>query len=136
MEAKGCAKPMVWQDSRRRFYWAVRARVARSRALARLAEAKPSSTHEYRSSLLDSLACIDAAAENRTIAESLEQLDISKTLTQLKVDHLWHSLLEMINQDRKATVDNLLNFVDELSEEEKGRLGSALQSTSDRSREC
>jgi hypothetical protein len=41
----------------------------------------------------------------------------------------------MINKARKAAIDNLLNFVDKLSEE-KGRLGSVLQSTKDRSCEC
>jgi acetyl-CoA carboxylase/biotin carboxylase 1 len=55
LEAKGCAKPMVWPQARRHFYWAVRARVARSRALCSLAEADPNASYEYRSRLLDTL---------------------------------------------------------------------------------
>ena len=41
MEAKGCAKPCVWKDARRHFYWSLRARLARTAALAQLAEADP-----------------------------------------------------------------------------------------------
>jgi acetyl-CoA carboxylase/biotin carboxylase 1 len=132
MEAKGCAKPAVWTDARRRFYWLVRARVARSAALAKFAEASPASTHADRSQLLDSLASTDATSDARAVAESIERLDLSKAIAQLKAEHLLRSLLDLANQDRQATMDTLLRLVDELSEEEKGSLGSALQTSAQR----
>jgi acetyl-CoA carboxylase/biotin carboxylase 1 len=135
MEAKGCAKSMVWKDSRRWFYWALRARLARSAALTKLAEASPASSHEYRSRLLDDLASVDATSDNRVVAEALEQIDLSRTVTQLKADHLLRSLLDVVNEDRKAAMDSLLRLVDELSEEERASLGSVLRDPAPRSGE-
>ena len=82
MEAKGCAKPAVWKDARRHFYWAVRGRVARSSALAQLAEANPESTFEYRSRLLNSIAFVDKTTDPRIAAETLEKLDLTPTVAQ------------------------------------------------------
>src|SRR5262249_36000506 len=105
MEAKGCAKSMMWKDARRHFYWAVRARVARSSALAKIAEANPDATFEYRSRLLDNLACIEPTTSYPEAAAKLEQLDISKTIAQIRSDRLAQELLQMINKDRAATVN-------------------------------
>jgi len=127
MEAKGCAKPAVWKDARRRFYWAVRARVARSSALAMLAEASPGTTLEYRSRLLNSIASIDPTTDPRIVAEKLEQLDLTKTVAQLKIDYLMRSLLDVAHLDRKTAMDGLLRLVDNLSEDERSGLKVALQ---------
>jgi acetyl-CoA carboxylase/biotin carboxylase 1 len=126
MEAKGCAKPVVWKDARRVFYWAIRARVARSSALAKIAEANPDATYESRSKLLDSLACITPTTDHREAAAKLEQLDITKTVTQIKADGLVRNLLQMINQDRKAAMDGLARLVDNLTDEEKIALQTVL----------
>ncbi|EMD38813.1 hypothetical protein CERSUDRAFT_112545 [Gelatoporia subvermispora B] len=127
MEAKGCAKPMSWKDARRRFYWAVRAKVARSAALAQLAQASPDSTSEYRTRLLDSLASIEPSTDARTVAETLEALDLAPTVAQLKADNLMRRMLALAHEDRKATVDGLVRLVDNLSEDERVSLLSALQ---------
>ncbi|KAI0358341.1 acetyl CoA carboxylase [Trametes cingulata] len=129
MEAKGCAKPMVWKDARRRFYWAVRAKVARSAALAQLAEASPESTFEYRTRLLESLAGIESATDPKVVAEALENLDLSSTVAQLKADHLARRMLELAHEDKKATVDGLVRLIDNLADDEKLALINALQNS-------
>lgn len=127
MEAKGCAKAMVWKDARRKFYWAVRAKVARSTAMAKLAEASPDSTFEYRSGLLSSLTNINDQTDIRVAAQTLETLDLSGTVTQLKADHLARRMLALSHEDRKATLDGLVRLVNNLSDEEKTSLLTALQ---------
>ena len=127
MEAKGCAKPTQWKNARRHFYWATRARVARSAALAQLAEASPGSSFEYRSGLLDTLAGIDATTSHRTAAEKLEALDISGTLVKLQADHLMRRLVQLTREDRKASLDSMMRLADNLSDDERQSLIDALQ---------
>ncbi|KAG6886203.1 hypothetical protein C0993_010765 [Termitomyces sp. T159_Od127] len=128
MEAKGCAKPAVWKNARRHFYWAVRARIARSAALANLAEASPNSTAEYRTRLLDSLIQIEPQSDYRKVAEALENLDLSQTVIQLKADHLMRRLIDLTKEDRKATLDGLIRLADHLTLDEKASLMTVLQS--------
>lgn len=128
MEAKGCAKPTVWKDARRHFYWAVRARVARSSALAQLAEANPESTLEYRTRLLSSIAFVDKTTDPRTAAETLEKLDLIPTVAQLKSDYLMRRLLDMAQLDRKAMMNSLTRLADNLSDDDRTSLISVLQS--------
>ncbi|KAF8647743.1 hypothetical protein AX16_006578 [Volvariella volvacea WC 439] len=130
MEAKGCAKPAVWKDARRFFYWAVRARVAKSSILRDLAEASPQSTHEYRVNLLESLTGIDATTPYREVAEALEKLDLSQTLLQLKSDHLMRSMVDLVKEDRKVALDGLVRLADNLSDDERSALVSLLQNSS------
>lgn len=130
MEAKGCAKAMVWKGARRHFYWAVRAKLARTAAMVQLADASPDSTVEYRARLLESLASIDSTTDYRVMAETLETLDLFATVAQLKADHLMRSMLALAQEDRKATMDGLVRLVDNLSEDEKATLISALQTSS------
>jgi len=130
MEAKGCAKPMVWKDARRHFYWAVRARVLRSAALAQIANASPGSTIDYRIRLLNSLASLETTTEYREMAEKLENLDLSPTTIQLKADHLIRSLIELAKEDKKTTLDGFIRMADHLSDEDRLSLITVLQSTS------
>lgn len=129
MEAKGCAKPMRWKNARRHFYWAVRARVVRSAALADLTEASPDSTFEYRIRLLDSVASLDPTSDYREVAEKLDKLDLTRTVAQLKADHLTRQLIDLNKEDRKAAMDGLLRLVDHLSEEDRACLTGVLQSS-------
>lgn len=129
MEAKGCAKPAQWKNARRQFYWAVRARVARSAALADLAEASPGSTFQYRSRLLDSVASLEPTTEYREVAEKLDKLDLTATNAQLKADHLTRQLIELSKENRKATMDGLLRLMDHLSDEDRASLVGVLQSS-------
>ena len=127
MEAKGCAKPVVWKNSRRHFYWAVRARIAKSSVLANLAEAAPDTSFDYRSQLLYSLAGIERTADYRRTAEVLEKLDISQTLAQLKADRLLSQLIQLTKDDRKATLDSFTRLVENFSNEEKVTLLTVLK---------
>jgi acetyl-CoA carboxylase/biotin carboxylase 1 len=127
MEAKGCAQSMVWKDARRRFYWAVRARLAQSTALDTLEAASPESTHEYRIKLLHSLASLGDAAGDEAIATALERLDLTDAVSRLKGDHLTTQLTELARHDRKSMVNGLVRFVEGLSDEEKIALRTALQ---------
>jgi len=118
MEAKGCAKPAQWKVARRFFYWAVRARLARSAALRALAEASPESTFEYCTRLLSSLTGIEQAVGYKEEAEAIEQLDLTVTVAELKANHLADHLVELMKEDRKAALDSLLRFAEGLSEDE------------------
>jgi acetyl-CoA carboxylase / biotin carboxylase 1 len=129
MEAKGCAKPMTWKDARRYFYWALRARVARSRHLAQLSAASPGLSLEERSEILEELASIDATTDNRAAAEALERVDISSTVTRLKSEQLVRSILELTRENHKATISGLVRFADNLSDEDRSTLITALQSS-------
>ena len=125
MEAKGCAKPAVWKEARRYFYWATRARLARSNALAQLAIAGPSQSREYRERLLNDLSGIDEKSDHQTIAQALEALDLSSTVAQLRTEHLLQQLLG----DRKSLVDGFVRLVDGLTESEKTTVLTALKDT-------
>lgn len=127
MEAKGCAKPALWKNARRYFYWAVRARVARSAALADLADASPGTSFKHRSQLLDDLASIEPGMDYRQMSEALEKLDLNRTLAQLKADHLMHQLVDLTKQDHKAAMESFLRMADHLSDEDKTSLIGALQ---------
>ncbi|CAK5267587.1 unnamed protein product, partial [Mycena citricolor] len=128
MEAKGCAKPASWKEARRHFYWAFRAKIAQSAALAQIAAASPGTSFDYRLRLLRSLASIEANAAPRAVCEQLEKLDLAQTVAQLRSEHLMRNLLDLTKDDRKAAMDGLLRFADNLSEEERTSLIGVLQS--------
>ncbi|KAG1864845.1 acetyl-CoA carboxylase [Suillus subluteus] len=129
MEAKGCAKPAVWKDARRYFYWALRARIARSSLLEQIEDGNPEMESEERAALLDSLIPDSDLPNNRALAEVLEQLDITPTLSKLKADHLLSHFAEVAEEDRKASLDGLVRIIDSLSDGEKMALQSAIQNT-------
>jgi acetyl-CoA carboxylase/biotin carboxylase 1 len=125
MEAKGCAKPAVWKEARRYFYWATRARLARSNALALLAIASPSQSREYLEQLLNDLSGVSGKSDHRATVEALENLDLSSAIAQLKGEHIVQQLLG----DRKSLVDGFVRLVDHLSEDEKATVLAALRNT-------
>lgn len=129
MEAKGCAKPAVWKEARRFFYWALRARLARSEALVQLADGNPEATPELLEKLLDSLVSTIDRSDNRALANALEELDLTSTLVRLRTDYLLQRFLEAARQDRKASIEGLVRLVDSLSYDERQVLQSALQNT-------
>ena len=135
MNAKGCARPCRWKDARRYFYWALRARLATIRALAQFASVYPESTPEYRKDVLRSIAPLDDP-DNKVIAEALETIDLSPTLTQLRAAHIVHELREALRVDRPAAVKGVMRLAEEMSEEEKAGLVAAIQSTGQSSGKC
>ena len=125
MEAKGCAKPVVWKESRRYFYWATRARLARSNALAQLAAASPNQPREYREQLLYELCGVNGESDHRTAAQRLENVDLSPYIALIKSENVVQQLLG----DRKSLIDGLVRLVDYLSEDEKATVLAALRNT-------
>lgn len=125
MEAKGCAKAVVWKESRRYFYWATRARLARSNSLAQLAAAGPSQSREYREQLLNDLSGVNRKSDHRQAAEALENLDLSSAIAQLKGEHIIRQLLE----DRKPVIDGFVRLADYLTEDEKATVLAALKNS-------
>ena len=123
MEAKGCAKPAVWKEARRYFYWATRARVARSNALGLLAAASPSQSREYLKQMLNDVSGVDEKSDHRAAVEALENLDLSSTVAQLKGEHIVQQLLG----DRKSLIDGFVRLADYLSEDEKATVLAALK---------
>ncbi|OCB90590.1 acetyl CoA carboxylase [Sanghuangporus baumii] len=129
MEAKGCATPCVWKDARRRFYWSLRARLARSRLLAQFAQANPDSSPEYRAQMLTQLAPPDASDMRKT-AETLENLDVSSALATLRSMRVNEALRKAAEVDPMATVSGLIEYARGLSEEERSVLLAALSGSS------
>lgn len=125
MEAKGCAKSVVWKESRRYFYWATRARLARSNALAQLAAASPSQPREHREQLLYEFSGVNGQSDHRIAAERLENLDLSSVIAQLKGENV---VLQLLG-DRKSLIDGFVRVVDHLSEEERAAVLTALRNT-------
>lgn len=130
MEAKGCAKAAEWKDARRYFYWALRARIARSTALAKIAEASPSSTLDERAKLLDSLLPETDSHDHHAVATALETVDLSSTLAELKAAAVTRQMVELILSDRKAALEGFAKSIESLSDEEKSRLVKLIQSPS------
>lgn len=129
MEAKGCAKPVTWRNARRHFYWALRARLARSAALAQIQTASPDSTPDYRSRLLNSLLTDVESMENREVAIAIEGLNLAATLDQLYKDSITKGMLAVAQKDRKAALEGILRLADVLSDDEKATLIANLQAT-------
>jgi acetyl-CoA carboxylase/biotin carboxylase 1 len=129
MEAKGCAKPTVWKEARRHFYWATRARLAQSNALGLLTAASPSQSREYLKQLLNDLSGVDEKSDHRAAAEALEDLDLSSTIAQLKGEHIAQQLLG----DRKSLIGGFVRLADCLSEDEKATMLAALKNTTNTS---
>jgi len=55
METKSCAKPAMWKDARRYFYWALCARITHSSLLEQIEDGNPKMKSEECAALLDSL---------------------------------------------------------------------------------
>ena len=130
MEAKGCAKAAEWKEARRYFYWALRARVACSSTLAKIASVIPSSAIAERQKVLDSLLGDVDRASHRAVAETLEGVDLTPTLAQLKAEEVSRQMLELVLSDRKAALEGFARSIESLSAEEKGRLLKLVQATS------
>jgi acetyl-CoA carboxylase / biotin carboxylase 1 len=130
MEAKGCAKACVWKNARRCFYWALRARLARSYALAQLEAASPKSTYEYRNSLLEGMVAHVDPSNHERMTEALEALNLTETLTHLRNTEVARQMAALLQSNRKSALDGLVRIAHEvLSDEERGALLAALQPT-------
>ncbi|KAG8970659.1 acetyl-coenzyme-A carboxylase [Tulasnella sp. 425] len=129
MEAKGCAKPAEWKNARRYFYWALRARVARSTALARIQATSPQLSPEERSDVVDSLIPGVDPEDRRAVAEALEAVDLAPTLSKLKAADVARQMVDLVLSDRKAALEGFARSLESLSEDEKTRLVKLIQSS-------
>lgn len=129
MEAKGCAKPAEWKNARRYFYWALRARVARSTALARIQAASPQLSSEERSDVVDSLIPGVDPEDRRAVAEALEAVDLAPTLSKLKAADVARQMVDLVLSDRKAALEGFARSLESLNEDEKARLVKLIQSS-------
>jgi acetyl-CoA carboxylase/biotin carboxylase 1 len=129
MQAKGCAKPMTWQNARRHFYWSLRGRLARERALAEMSKANPNLSHESMVDILNDLLPAEDL-EPRTLAEHLESLNLEATLSQLRSKFVSQQISTLASLDRKALVSGMTNLLGKLSEDEKAAVLLALHPSS------
>ncbi|KAF9515737.1 hypothetical protein BS47DRAFT_1371957 [Hydnum rufescens UP504] len=114
MEAKGCAKPTVWKDARRFFYWALRSKLVRSGYIKQILAISPTTSRD-----------------DRAVAEAFEALDLEPTLTELQSDEITRQVTELIRSpNRKAALAGLVDAARSLTEEEKSILQAALLSSS------
>lgn len=127
MEAKGCAKPMVWKNARRHFYWSLRARLARDQKLSEMMKANPNLTNELAMKQLNTL--LSGSTEPRSVAEELEKLNLDSTIAQMKNDYVAQQLTTLATQDRKALISGVSSLLGSLSEDERASVLLALHST-------
>ncbi|KAG8851514.1 acetyl-coenzyme-A carboxylase [Tulasnella sp. 330] len=133
MEAKGCAKRAQWKNARRSFYWKLRARVARSSALARIHEAAPSLTADERASIVDSLLAGVDLDDGKAVAEATEAADLTSTVSKLKATEVARQMVELVLSDRQAAMEGFAKSMESLSEAEKQRLVKIIQASAERS---
>lgn len=128
MEAKGCAKPAIWKDARRAFYWALRSKLIRSTHIQQILAASPSTTRAEANDLLFTLIPPTTnLKDDRAVAEAFETLDLESTLTELQSDEITRQVTELIRSpNRKAALAGLASAAQSLTEEEKALFQSAL----------
>lgn len=128
MEAKGCAKPTVWKDARRRFYWNLRARLAQDSIIKQLQSVSPDlslpAAHERLQSLVSS-----SLSDSQAYADELEKLDLKPTLVDLQADHASKQFSQLAAQDHKAALHSLVHVFGSLSEDDKVALLHSLQNS-------
>lgn len=129
MEAKGCAKPAVWKDARRYFYWALRSKVVQSTSINEILSVSPTTSREEAKELLFSLIPPTTnAKDNRAVAEALEAVDLESTLSQLQSEDVTRQVAEFLqSSNRKAALAGLVTAAQALSDDEKAWLQAALR---------
>jgi len=135
MEAKGCAKPAVWREARRFFYWALRRKIAQLKHLKAIQEASPAVSRSDAKDLLFSLlpATLDPK-DNLAFTEALESLDIEPTLSKVREAEITRQVASfMRSPNRKAAFNGILSAAQSLTDDERALLRTALTSSVDHS---
>lgn len=132
MEAKGCAKPAVWKDARRFFYWALRRKVILSSHIGAILDASPSLSKDAAKELLFTLLpSTTNIKDNRAMTEALEKLNLDTTVTELREAEITRQVVSfMRSPNRKAALNGLLSAAQSLTDDEKALLRSTLASSS------
>jgi acetyl-CoA carboxylase/biotin carboxylase 1 len=131
MEAKGCAKPLVWKNARRHFYWSLRARLAKESVLRALEDANPLATYEDRLKVLPTL--VSETNDPQQLAQEFESIDLASLLPQLRHQYAVTQVQRMAEKDRASTIQGFTHLIQVMSAEEKAALTVALQAASVRS---
>jgi acetyl-CoA carboxylase/biotin carboxylase 1 len=127
MEAKGCAKPVQWKNARRHFYWALRAQLGISAAVAKLTAVNPDiSLVEAKRRIFDQIPHV-THKDDRAVAEALDGIDLSDIIAQLTSARVTGQLISLVQSHRKAGLAGLVGVVNALTEEERAALAVALQ---------
>ncbi|KAH6919057.1 acetyl CoA carboxylase [Coprinopsis sp. MPI-PUGE-AT-0042] len=119
MEAQSCAKPAVWKDARRK--------IARSAALAQLADASPGTTYQCHARLLNNLANLAADSDPQQVSAALESPDINHAAMQLRADYLVRQMPQLTQDNRKMALEGFSRLADGLAEEERNGFIAVLQ---------
>jgi hypothetical protein len=130
MEAKGCAKPAVWKEARRLFYWALRRKVAQLNHIKTIQEASPTISRSDAKDLLFSLlpATLDPK-NNHAMTQALEKLNIESTLSELREAEIARQITAFIRSpNRKAALNGLLSAAQSLTDDERALFRSAVTS--------
>ena len=128
MEAKGCAIPTVWNNARRYFYWAVRARLAHENAIRKLIAASPGTPEDILNTHLLQLVAAPET-EHQAFTLEMEALELSEVAAKYRSAHITRSLVELIEENRKEGLAGMVKALEVLSEDERGILLGALQGT-------
>lgn len=128
MEAKGCAKPAVWKEARRFFYWALRYKVVKASHTKALQEASPSLAKDAAQDLLFSLLPPTTnVKDNRAMTEALEALNLETTLNELREAEITRQVVSfMRSPNRKAALNGIVNAAQSLTNDERALLRSLL----------
>ena len=131
MEAKGCAKPAVWKEARRFFYWALRRKIAQLNHIKAIQEVSPAiSRSEAKDLLLSLLPATLNPKDNQAITEALERLDIESTLSEIREAEITRKVVSFLESpNRKAALNGLLSAAQSLTDDERALLRSALASS-------
>lgn len=131
MEAKGCAKPAVWKEARRFFYWALRSKVVKAQHTKAIQEASPSLDKDAAKDLLFSLLPPTInVKDNRAMTEALEALNLQATLKELREADIARQVASFLRSpNRKAALNGLLSAAQSLTNDERALLRSALSSS-------
>ncbi len=128
MEAKGCAKPAVWKNARRYFYWALRAKLQRMKFISQIIAASPTNTRDQPNKLLLSLLPPTInAKDHRAVSEALETINLEPTLSELRSINVTRQVKDILaSSDRKAVLAGIIHVVDSLTDEERISLQTSL----------
>ena len=144
MEAKGCAQPISWTNSRRSFYWALRSKLALSKHISHIRHASPNFSYaaaerEVMTLLPSHITSNHREKNSQSMAEALEKVDLVEVLHNLRTAHVANEMLHLVRGTEgrhmqalagvgaKAGLAGLVNMVDSLTAEEKAVLAAALR---------
>ncbi|KAG2125033.1 hypothetical protein DEU56DRAFT_825979 [Suillus clintonianus] len=113
---KGCAKPAAWKDARRYFYWALRARIARSDLLEQIEDGNPEmSAPCCWIHLFLPVTCPTIVLWPKSLSSSTYRRPCRNS--RLIIYSATLRIAEVAEEDRKASLDGLVRIIDSLPDD-------------------